>query len=46
MRAVLDLNNIVTVKFRITDTSNDYYVFESWKEGTDLVYKDTLWITK
>lgn len=44
MRAFMDLENVVLVKFRIIESANDYYVFQSWKEGSSTLYSDTLWI--
>ncbi len=43
MRAFIDLENVSRVKFKFIGTSN-YCVFTSWKEATNLLFADTLWI--
>ena len=46
MRAFMDLGNVVLTKFKIIESAKDYYIFESWKEGSNLISKDTLWLQK
>jgi hypothetical protein len=46
MRAIIELNNVVTFKFKIVEAHNDYYVFESSPKGSSFIYKDTVWVSK
>ena len=46
MRAIIELDNVVTFKFKIVETSNDYYVFESNPKGSSFILKDTVWVSK
>jgi hypothetical protein len=46
LRAEVNMNIIKALRVRIVETGDDYYVFESWKEGIDFKYRDTLWKIK
>lgn len=43
---VIEYGRSTPLKTRILKTTADYYVFESWKEGIDFIYQDTIWILK
>jgi hypothetical protein len=45
-RSIKRLNDTLPLKVRITGVAEEYYTFESSKDGIDFVYKDTMWVNK
>jgi len=43
VQKIFEYRNVAPLKVRIIATHNNYYVFESWKEGINFIYKDTMW---
>jgi hypothetical protein len=43
---ITEFRNAIPLKVKITASATDYYLFESWKEGNDFVYKDTMWVKR
>ena len=45
-KTFLEIVDVVVVKFRIIATSDNYYVFKTWKQGSHFTYNDTMWVAK